>query len=75
MVIGAVWIGSRASGFLTKDDEPSRPPSFPPITLQPWNNTLGDLDCSDFLGPVYVGTYDPYTLDADGDGIGCEPYP
>ncbi len=23
-------------------------------------------------GPVHVGAYDPYGLDADGDGIGCE---
>lgn len=35
----------------------------------------GDLDCDDFSGPVSVGTYDPNGLDADNDGIGCEPYP
>lgn len=23
-------------------------------------------------GPVWVGSYDPYHLDADGDGLGCE---
>lgn len=23
-------------------------------------------------GPKYVGSYDPYGLDADGDGMGCE---
>ena len=35
-----------------------------------------DQDCEDIsnLGPVDVGPFDPYELDADGDGIGCEPY-
>ena len=33
-----------------------------------------DQDCSDITGPVNVGTSDPYGLDQDGDGIGCEPY-
>lgn len=42
------------------------PSSYPPG---------GDLDCSDFDGPVAVGTDDPSGLDADGDGIGCVPYP
>jgi micrococcal nuclease len=31
-----------------------------------------DLDCSDINGPVQVTGSDPYRLDADGDGIGCE---
>jgi hypothetical protein len=35
----------------------------------------GDLDCSDMNGPVSVGASDPNGLDADGDGVGCEPYP
>ena len=33
----------------------------------------GDLDCSDFDGPVViVDGYDPHGLDGDNDGIGCE---
>jgi hypothetical protein len=31
-----------------------------------------DVDCDSFNGPVVVSTGDPYNLDADGDGIGCE---
>ena len=34
---------------------------------------VDDLDCGDIDGPVTViGGADPYRLDADGDGIGCE---
>lgn len=40
-----------------------------------------DYDCAGGLGngPGYTGTVevvgaDPYGLDADGDGTGCEPY-
>jgi hypothetical protein len=40
----------------------------------------GDYDCygrsgngpNYIRGPVQVGSYDPYDLDRDGDGIGCE---
>ncbi|WP_167880498.1 thermonuclease family protein [Nocardioides guangzhouensis] len=32
----------------------------------------GDLDCADINGPVRVTGDDPYRLDADGDGIGCD---
>jgi endonuclease YncB( thermonuclease family) len=32
----------------------------------------GDLDCGDINGPVKVTGSDPYRLDADGDGIGCD---
>ena len=31
-----------------------------------------DLNCSDLRSPVFVGSYDPHRLDADGDGFGCE---
>ena len=31
-----------------------------------------DLNCSDLGGSVFVGSYDPHRLDADGDGLGCE---
>ncbi|WP_406271767.1 hypothetical protein OHT93_21685 [Streptomyces sp. NBC_00191] len=33
---------------------------------------IPDVDCSDLPGPVWVGSFDPHRLDADGDGIGCE---
>lgn len=33
---------------------------------------VGDLDCADVSGPVRVLGDDPYRLDADGDGIGCD---
>ena len=36
----------------------------------------GDLDCADVralgVAPVRVGSSDPYRLDGDGDGFGCE---
>lgn len=31
-----------------------------------------DLDCPDVVGPVEVSGDDPYRLDRDGDGIGCD---
>lgn len=42
---------------------------------QPFTGGGGDLDCDDISGPVHVPPGDPNNLDADGDGIGCEPYP
>ena len=33
---------------------------------------VGDLDCGEVNGPVRVTGSDPYRLDADGDGIGCD---
>jgi hypothetical protein len=33
-----------------------------------------DIDCSDLGYAVRVDGADPYSLDHDGDGIGCEPY-
>jgi len=35
---------------------------------------LGDLDCSNFDGPVHVIPPDVNHLDPDGDGLGCEPH-
>lgn len=37
---------------------------------------VADLDCGDipdYLKPIHVTGSDPYRLDADGDGLGCEP--
>lgn len=33
---------------------------------------VADLDCGEINGPVRVTGDDPYRLDADGDGIGCD---
>lgn len=33
---------------------------------------VGDLDCGEIGHPVTVTGSDPYRLDADGDGIGCD---
>lgn len=33
----------------------------------------GDLDCPDVDGPIRVTGPDPHGLDADGDGVACEP--
>lgn len=46
------------------DTDDSYPPGPPPGP---------DVDCDDLPGPVRVGPDDPHRLDADGDGIGCEP--
>jgi hypothetical protein len=35
-------------------------------------NSPSDLDCADIGFPVRVIGSDPYRLDGDGDGVGCE---
>lgn len=37
-----------------------------------WVALYGDLDCRHFSGPVDVSDGDPFGLDVDGDGVGCE---
>jgi endonuclease YncB( thermonuclease family) len=37
-------------------------------------NSKDDLNCPDVGHPVKVVGSDPYNLDADGDGFGCESY-
>jgi hypothetical protein len=47
-----------------------------PIPVMPGKPTAAaaaDIDCSDLTGPVFVGAADPYQLDRNGNGIGCEP--
>ncbi|MGN6486893.1 MAG: hypothetical protein ACTHLT_03605 [Devosia sp.] len=34
---------------------------------------VGDVDCSQIPGTVLAPAPDPYNLDKDNDGIGCEP--
>jgi PASTA domain len=53
-------------------------PSYPDACLDP---TASDYDCAGgsgngpryIQGPIQVRPPDPFGLDADGDGIGCEP--
>ena len=59
VVTVVLMVGTESGWF---DDDP------PSYRLPPTR----DLDCSDFNGPVYVGSYDPHGLDADNDGVGCE---
>jgi hypothetical protein len=67
---------------------PSTPSPTPPTTSRastpggacepgysPCLPIVGDLDCadiSDSLKPIAVTSDDPYNLDGDGDGLGCE---
>lgn len=38
--------------------------------------SAADLNCSDFETPIKISNgYDPYNLDRDGDGIGCDSNP
>jgi hypothetical protein len=37
-------------------------------------NSASDLNCPDVGHPVTVVGSDPYNLDSDGDGSGCESY-
>ena len=51
------------------------PPSSyepPPDYGYDYDRPYPDKDCEDYGGSVQVGSDDPYGLDADGDGIGCE---
>ena len=42
------------------------------IGYSPCLPAVADLDCSEIGHPVTVTGSDPYRLDADGDGIGCD---
>lgn len=53
-------------------------PNYAGACLNPYSS---DYDCEggsgngpDYTGEVTVVGADPYGLDADGDGTGCEPY-
>jgi endonuclease YncB( thermonuclease family) len=75
-----------SSAFTThpKTNEPlPQPPPVTPTTssdcaegYDPCLPVVSDLDCSEIeamgLAPVRVSGSDPYRLDGDGDGVGCE---
>jgi endonuclease YncB( thermonuclease family) len=65
------------------NEPPPQPPTAVPTTggdcaegYDPCLPVTGDLDCPDVeamgLAPVRVTGSDPYRLDGDGDGVGCE---
>ena len=63
----------RPRPFIGIDPDPS--PPIDPIGTpnDPYDTPYPDKDCDDFYtDDIYVGPNDPYGLDADGDGIGCE---
>jgi endonuclease YncB( thermonuclease family) len=49
---------------------PACNPNYTPCVA----NSPADLNCADVGHPVKVVGSDPYNLDADGDGFGCESY-
>lgn len=68
----------RAEAEAEKAAESNCDPNYSGACLDP---TASDYDCEGGSGngPYYTGTVevvgeDHYGLDADGDGIGCEPY-
>jgi hypothetical protein len=50
------------------------PPACNPNYTPCVPNSPSDLDCADVGHPVKVVGSDPYNLDGDGDGYGCESY-
>jgi endonuclease YncB( thermonuclease family) len=57
--------------------EPTQPPQQPSgggcmAGYEPCLQVLADLDCAEIGHPVRVTGNDPYRLDADGDGVGCD---
>jgi hypothetical protein len=68
----------RAEAKAKKEAEANCDPNYSGACLDP---TASDYDCAGGSGngPYYTGTVtvvgeDHFGLDADGDGIGCEPY-
>lgn len=69
-----VW---RERGVDQDLDETVRPITYAPgaTGAQTTSSSGGDLDCKDIGHRVeIVDGNDPYHLDGDGDGIGCEAY-
>jgi hypothetical protein len=74
---------STSSSGSTGHGGPAKPKPSPPSTqggscepgYSPCLPVVADLNCSDIpdnLKPIHVTGDDPYRLDADGDGLGCE---
>jgi hypothetical protein len=62
--------GGSAGGSATGAAGPGCEPGYDPCLP-----VAGDLDCGDIAAakkPVHVTGSDPYRLDGDGDGLGCE---
>lgn len=56
----------------TLTPEAAQPTPTCQVGYDPCLPVVADLDCSDINGSVRVTGDDPYRLDRDGDGIGCE---
>ncbi len=81
---GQIHPRSRYSVAASSPSTPALPPAAPTTRQQGGNCEPGytpclpvvaDLDCGDIaesLKPIHVTGSDPYRLDGDGDGIGCE---
>jgi len=69
LVTGLLGVGPCAGVF--HEDEP---PDMPTQFVEDSGGTR-ELDCADVGGPIVIGGRDPNRLDADGEGIGCEPWP
>ena len=63
-----------------KEEQEDKPVPYQRSYVPSWDDFqrmsdgTGDIDCVDVGKKVYVGSYDPFRLDADGDGWGCEWY-
>jgi endonuclease YncB( thermonuclease family) len=79
-VSGGQW---KACGTVATPPPPTQPPPPPPpsgaachASYSPCLPIVGDLDCADIramgVAPVRVLGSDPYRLDGDNDGLGCE---
>jgi hypothetical protein len=81
VVVGALVVGFYALDNHRQANRPTYRPSYTPLytpspapSYTPSYTPSIDIDCADIGEPVYVGSSDPYFLDEDGDGWGCESY-
>lgn len=58
--------------LVSKPSKPSKPASDCMTGYEPCLPVVADLDCGEIGHPVTVTGNDPYRLDRDGDGIGCD---
>ncbi len=64
----------KCSSYTLTPPSISTPKSSTNSSPYPGYNDNIDQDCSDIRRKVWVGSYDPDRLDADGNGWGCESY-